>query len=1074
MFDFDHQFRRISMLDGKRKSVKNIPVTWSQTPRTAFLPCTVAGFWRVHFRRPPPLIDDDRARARLFTWRKGDDEINPKRVSQNGTLEVRRNSGGSEGVYQCSVRHHGHVLGYPINLKFSYMDVRFSKEPEDVTARLGQPLSIPCKISSGPSAILSWTRNNVELPKNDRYYFLDNELLIIDVRREDAGAYRCTASNVNANRNRTSHEGLVTVKESTAEEPSLLTIQHIQNIAVPRESRVVLHCPVLGWPRPKLIWELTPLGGRASELEFAQEVVVLPNLEYDQEGLYACSVEGHSDLYKVFNVTITEPVKITLPPFSKEAMRASTVRFNCTATGRPAPNITWYKDGNHLELAGRINLRTSADRKRIELVISGVTSDDAGVYQCLAWNGVTMASEWARLNVTGAGAAAPGAVQCAPTGVSSVELRWEPAANDVMAYTVDTTPTDKRGVITGQPHKNTVEIVKVKQPLTPYIFQVRAYISSSPTKNIASDMSESVICQGQGVPIKLTKLEDDRVLISWQTFAEQMPGVVQWMLQYKSDMQNGSYGDEHNITLEAKVTNYTLTAPKSSPLVVRLLGSRSLEWLQQNLTLVPWVSTNAAGQDSEDGVINLVPQDLEVTDVSERSFTLKWQCEDASEYMFIVCWRKVDGNEDCQESYKTSTTIEGLQPDTEYEVRVQIRLPTFTLGGAFSAPYHITTQPEGPHRFKDLTYKFINETTLRVSWSGAPATYTVHHSAQLKLPVEQWAAVNTTGNTVIITDIEPIEQTFVMVTGYNPIEYSPIINIPSPVKELEPKDLKYVYTSSGVSVWWHGPGLRTVRYAQNITQPLDNWNSVNVSEPKIELNNLDARLPLYVMVTPVSGGRRQHVLTIPPRPPGINDDHYYYYIGLGVGCGACALCALAGGALCIWRRMKASRTPDRSRRQVATSEGAEEEGSEMKVVRGVRGARVANGGAVAGGRGAGRAGGAGEPLLNGHVHITENPVSKTPNGRMKKGRRYEPQAYEAFDVSRNDHDTTIETVLEDTTYSLLDTSRRPEYDLSRSSQNLPANNSFNKLPDDNMNSELTRSTFQLDNSKIQPTLQPNG
>lgn len=48
------------------------------------------------------------------------------------------------------------------------MDARFSKEPEDVTARLGQPLSIPCKISSGPSAILTWTRDDVELPKSDR------------------------------------------------------------------------------------------------------------------------------------------------------------------------------------------------------------------------------------------------------------------------------------------------------------------------------------------------------------------------------------------------------------------------------------------------------------------------------------------------------------------------------------------------------------------------------------------------------------------------------------------------------------------------------------------------------------------------------------------------------------------------------------------------------------------------------------------------------------------------------------------------------------------------------------------
>lgn len=96
---------------------------------------------------------------------------------------------------------------------------------------------------------------------------------------------------------------------------------------------------------------------------------------------------------------------------------------------------------------------------------------------------------------------------------------------------------------------------------------------------------------------------------------------------------------------------------------------------------------------------------------------------------------------------------------------------------------------------------------------------------------------------------------------------------------------------------------------------------------------------------------------------------------------------------------------------------------------------------------------------------------------MRKGRRYEA----AFDVVRyEDPDTTLETVLDpdtsaSTTFNLLDTSRRPEYDVSRSSRDLSANNSFNKLPDDNMNSELTRSTdFQLDNSKILPTLQPNG
>lgn len=82
--------------------------------------------------------------------------------------------------------------------------------------------------------------------------------------------------------------------------------------------------------------------------------------------------------------------------------------------------------------------------------------------------------------------------------------------------------------------------------------------------------------------------------------------------------------------------------------------------------------------------------------------------------------------------------------------------------------------------------------------------------------------------------------------------------------------------------------------------------------------------------------------------------------------------------------------------------------------------------------------------------------SKTPNGRTRRARRYE-----AFDVSRHADSESGDSALDTTACSLLDTSRRPEH------------SSYNKLPDDNMNSELNRST-EIDNSKIQPTLQPNG
>lgn len=94
--------------------------------------------------------------------------------------------------------------------------------------------------------------------------------------------------------------------------------------------------------------------------------------------------------------------------------------------------------------------------------------------------------------------------------------------------------------------------------------------------------------------------------------------------------------------------------------------------------------------------------------------------------------------------------------------------------------------------------------------------------------------------------------------------------------------------------------------------------------------------------------------------------------------------------------------------------------------------------------------------------------------------------YEVFDVSREEGDVTVETVLDDgLAYSLLDTSRRPEHELrlpgheprplALETRPLVHEPRPNKLPDDNMNSEVNRAADgHLDAAPLQPTLQPNG
>ncbi|XP_053605976.1 protogenin A-like [Plodia interpunctella] len=987
-------------------------ITWSAPPR-ASLACDAHSLLRGP---PPPLLADEGGDTKHVPgnstkapalWRRGNDnfELNNKRVDTNGILEVRRQN-GSEGVYQCAIRHQGGLLlGYPVHLKFANMDKKIY-----ITINNGsetdhrQPVLLSCHVRSRPPALMHWWKDDQPIENNERYTILGNDLIINDATDAE-GTYRCIAENIVLHKNRTASIWLNAGDYECPSESEVSALTNQEQILVAPGGKATLVCPVVGCLRPQVTWH-KETRGVASKLASSQ-LYGIWNMDEAKAGVYWCTVSynyGKPIKQKMFNVTISEPVAIVLPPVSKEVIRALTVRFNCTATGYPRPEVTWFKDGKPLLLGERYNIRKTGYRQ--ELVVGAVTSDDAGIYQCFADNGLTRATAWAILRVTGESAAIPRAVGCWPNGPNSVLFKWRlPDKYTVIAYTVQTSiagdyfPGDKgsnNGLNNGEPTNNTSKYITVPKALYPYIFQVRAYLKFKNSGG-ASDFSKGVVCQGQGVPVQF-EVSNDSVTVSWEEFASQNPGIVQWILQTRRD------SSEQNYTLNGSVTNYTVPG-SSSGLQVRVLGSRFEQWLPQNWTLVPWSTVVVTGKEV------VVPEDLKVTKLGSYELALSWRCDaPACRQGYSVCYRS-DDRDKCLSTNSESVTLSNLTPDTDYEIRVRVN----SMGGqveSFSLPVQVTTQPLEPRE-----------------------PYTL---------------------------------------------------------------VQYEYAPDSIKIFWNGTGPRLVRYSQNITQPVEQWTSYSVTDNFIELTKLHPSLMTYVMVmSPGHGEKNQPVLTVPPRgaskgttsyyltdkqgncssygtnvvldvPPhnttsGITSSKSYHYLSIGLPVGMCVLCLLVLSAVCVWRRKKAARSPNRSRRRnVSTNEGDEEEASEMKRV---------DGGLVNGGDS--KEGETGEPLLNGHVHITENPQSKTPNGKMRKGRLY----LDTLDLTRHaDQDATLETVLDDsstTTYNLLDTSRRPELDLSRAS--ISANNSFNKLPDDNMNSELTRSTdFEIDNSKIQPMLQPNG
>ncbi|XP_061575792.1 cell adhesion molecule-related/down-regulated by oncogenes [Cololabis saira] len=308
-----------------------------------------------------------------------------------GSLTISSLTPGHAGTYQCVARlEHGpaaasRLARVAVAEIWAYEDGqrRFLSVQEGGTARIECPLprSVP------PARPRLRVRGDwIDVSTDDYLVLPSGNLQILSALARHQGMYKCGAINpVTGETVVQSHGTKLSVRHSNVSAPARILYPSGPVALSPRRLQpLTLECVVSGgaaaasWLKNGRELMLEPSHRRR------HNNLVFPRLGRGDTGRYACAVETERGLVASadYTVDVLEPVLITEGPSDQRVTSGSSARFTCVWLGNPAPNVTWLLNAEPLPSSHRFQASGSS------LVVTGVTSQDGGVYQCLLDNGI--------------------------------------------------------------------------------------------------------------------------------------------------------------------------------------------------------------------------------------------------------------------------------------------------------------------------------------------------------------------------------------------------------------------------------------------------------------------------------------------------------------------------------------------------------------------------------------------------------------------------------------------------------------------------------------------------------------
>uniref|UniRef100_A0A3Q3AWU5 Cell adhesion associated, oncogene regulated n=1 Tax=Kryptolebias marmoratus TaxID=37003 RepID=A0A3Q3AWU5_KRYMA len=298
------------------------------------------------------------------------------------------------GVYQCVARlgHGSSALSVHSEIS-EYEEVR----RRTVSVQEGGTVLIECPLPRSVPAARprlrvrgDWIREST-----DNYLVLPSgNLQIVSASARHQGMYKCGA--INPVTGEMFFSFLTVSPPRSDPDPSspVRILYPVAPMAVSAQlsQPLTLECVVSGSPAPAARWfrngEEVKLG--PSRQRRRNNLVFVRPMRSD-EGSYSCAVETErgTAVSPNYTVSVLGEKETQKKTFLREFLQqtqlvplGSSARFDCAATGSPAPNVTWLFNAEPVAPLRRLQVLGA------RLVVSDVTARDEGVYQCLLDNGL--------------------------------------------------------------------------------------------------------------------------------------------------------------------------------------------------------------------------------------------------------------------------------------------------------------------------------------------------------------------------------------------------------------------------------------------------------------------------------------------------------------------------------------------------------------------------------------------------------------------------------------------------------------------------------------------------------------